>query len=432
LAVVPKLSPLFVVLTNRVLFGKLSTIAPSPYLIHIRSVFHIKCKLNEGISGVKTIGRILIWGIGGLIALIVVFLVIVRLTLGSGEHYEDLSTEPLLSKFDLEVVAIMDMPLGNPAIASDGRVFFNLHPLANPEGATVFEWVDGQALPYPSETFQANFFNVLGMYIDGQNRLWTLDYASGDSPGTRLIAIDLDTNEVVYDHIFSEVYDNLNDLQVSPDGRTIFFSDPGFPIFGSQAIVVYDIETGETRRVLQGDTSVSADNWIVQTDNGDLWLVPGLVLFKLGVDGIALSKDGQWLYYGGVTHDTLYRIRTKDLLDENLSDEELAGRIQQVGRKPLSDGLSADLDDNIYITDVEHNGIARMSPDGKLQTLVRDERIRWADGISFGPHNRVCFTDSAIPTILENLLFGSVENIKADGPYHLFCFQSDVAGVPGG
>lgn len=380
----------------------------------------------------KRIGRMLIWALGGLIVLVMLLMVVIRLTLGRGETYVDLSTRPMFSEFDLEVVATMEMPLGNLAVAPDGRIFFNLHPLANPEGPTVFEWVDGQAVPYPNEAFQANFFNVLGMFIDSQNRLWTLDYASSDSPGTRLIAFDLHTNQVVHDHLFGDQYDNLNDLQVAPDGRTIYFSDPGFPLFGSQAIVLYDIASGETRRVLEGHTSVSADNWIVQTDRGELRLVPGLILFKLGVDGIALSKDGQWLYYGGVTHDTLYRVRTVDLLDKNLSDEELAARIERVGLKPLSDGLSADVGNNVYITDVEHNGIARMSPDGALQTLVRDERIRWADGISFGPDKQVCFTDSAIPVILENLIIGSVENIKANGPYHIFCFTSDVAGVPGG
>jgi sugar lactone lactonase YvrE len=359
-------------------------------------------------------------------------LVAVRLTLGRGEQYEDLSTQPLLTEFEVKVVATMEMPLGNPAISPEGRMFFNLHPLASPEGSSVFEWVDGQAIPYPSEAFQVNFHNVLGMYIDSSNHLWTLDYASSQTPGTRLIAFDLNTGEVVHDHIFGDEYNNLNDLQVSPDRRTIFFSDPGFPLFGSPAIVLYDIESGETRRVLEGHPSVAAENWIVQTGDGELWLVPSLVLFKLGVDGIALSKNGQWLYYGGVTHDTLYRIRTSDLLDRGLSNEELAARVEAVGRKPLSDGLSADVENNIYITDVEHNGIARMSPNGKLQTLVRDERIRWADGISFGPDNQVCFTDSAIPTIIDNLLLGSVENIKANGPYHLFCFESDVAGVAGG
>ena len=270
------------------------------------------------------------------------------------------------------------------------------------------------------------------MYVDSQNQLWTLDNSSLNPGNTRLLAFDLETDEIVHDHTFGDDFDFLNDLQVSPDGQTIFFSDPGLFFLSSPAIVIYDIETGETRRLLEGHESVTAQNWNVQTDEGTLWLVQGLLPFRLGIDGLALSKDGQWLYYGGVTHDTLFRLRTEDLLDKSLADDDLAGRIERVGQKPLSDGLSADLENNIYITDVEHNGIIRMSPDGQLQTLIRDERIRWADGLSFGPDDTIYFTDSAIPHIFGSLPTASPASIEKNGPYRLFRFQSDVAGVPGG
>lgn len=380
----------------------------------------------------KTLARILFIALGGLLALIILLLIFIRFTLGGGQDYEDLSTDTLYSEDDLEVVVTVDMPLGNLAVSADERIFFNLHPLAEPEGPTVFEWLDGQAVPYPDEAFQSNFRSVLGMFIDSQNRLWTLDNSSLSPGNTRLLAFDLATNELVHDHTFGNEFDFLNDLQVSPDGRTIFFSDPGLFFLSPPAIVVYDLETGETRRLLEGHDSVAAQNWTVQTEKGPLWLVMGLLPFRLGIDGLALSKDGQWLYYGGVTHDTLFRIRTEDLLDKSQSGEELAARIEIVGQKPLSDGFSADVENNIYITDVEHNGLARMSPNGQLQTLIRDDRIRWADGISFGPEGAVYFTDSAIPYIFGSLPVASAASIEANGPYHLFRFQSDVPGVPGG
>jgi sugar lactone lactonase YvrE len=381
---------------------------------------------------VKTLARILFIGLGALLGLIVLLLIIVRLTIGAGEDYEDLSTEALFPESELEVVATMDMPLGNPAVSADGRIFFNLHPLAEPEGATVFEWIDGQAIPYPDAEFQTDFRSVLGMFIDSQNRLWTLDNSSLNQGNTRLLAFDLENNAVVHDHTFGDDFDFLNDLQVSPDGQTIYFSDPGLFFLSPPAIVIYDIETGETRRLLEGHDSVTAQKWNVQADGEPLWLVPWLLPFRLGIDGIALSKDGQWLYYGGITHDTLFRVRTSDLMDQSLTDEALAGRIESAGRKPLSDGFSADVENNIYITDVEHQGIARMAPDGQLQTLIRDERVRWADGISFGPDGLVYFTDSAIPYIFGGLPTASQASIEANAPYHLFRFQSDIAGVPGG
>ena len=380
----------------------------------------------------KSKRRFLKLGTVGILTILLILLLISRFTLGRGKNYPDLSTEPLYSENALEIAATMDMPLGNPAVSADGRLFLNLHPLAQPQGAKVFEWVNGKAVPFPDEAFQSNFKNALGMFIDRQNRLWILDYAATSATNTRLLAFDLDTNEVVYDHTFGEEGTNLNDLQVSPDGNTVYFSAPGLLFLRTPAIVVHDIQSGETRRLLEGHHSVLPENWIVKSDNKPLWMVPGLILFRLGVDGIALSKDGEWLYYGGITNDGLYGVRTNDLLNENLSTDELSNRVEYIGQKPLSDGFSADLEGNIYITDVEHHGIARMSPDGILQTLVHDERVRWADGISFGPENYIYFTDSDIPSILGSLIPWSGLNLVENGPYHIFRFQSDKPGIAGG
>jgi sugar lactone lactonase YvrE len=376
--------------------------------------------------------KIFLYLLGGLIGLLLLLLVITRLTLGSGRNYPDLSTDPLFGAGDLEIVATMDMPLGNPAVSTGGRIFFNLHPLAEPEGATVFEWIGGTAVPYPSLEFQENFHNVLGMFIDGQNRLWTLDNASLENTGTRLLAFDLESGEVVHDHFFGDEFNFLNDLQVSPSGGTIYFSDPGLLFLKPPAVVVYDIGSGRTRRLLENHDSVKAQNWTLRTAAGDMWLLRGLIRFRLGVDGIALSKDGNWLYYGGITQDTLYRVPTEALLDSDLSAEALAGQVEAVGQKPLSDGFSIDLEDNVYITDVEHSGLARMASDGRLQTLVRDERVRWADGISFGPDGALYFTDSALNVIFGLLPAASQDKVAANAPYHLFRLQAGVEGVPGG
>ncbi|WOF73681.1 hypothetical protein QMT40_001315 [Parvibaculaceae bacterium PLY_AMNH_Bact1] len=85
-----------------------------------------------------------------------------------------------------------------------------------------------------------------------------------------------------------------------------------------------------------------------------------------------------------MTHDGLYRVPTSVLNDQSASPDAVAAAAERVGDKPLTDGLSIDMAGNMYITDVEHGGIARMAPDGSLQTLIASERVRWADGISYG------------------------------------------------
>jgi len=48
--------------------------------------------------------------LGLLLLLILALLIITRLTLGAGRDYPDLSSEPLYSASDLEVVATMEYP----------------------------------------------------------------------------------------------------------------------------------------------------------------------------------------------------------------------------------------------------------------------------------------------------------------------------------
>ena len=43
---------------------------------------------------------------------------------GGGEHYDDLSTEPLLGEDALEEVLSYAEPIGNVAVGPDGRIFF--------------------------------------------------------------------------------------------------------------------------------------------------------------------------------------------------------------------------------------------------------------------------------------------------------------------
>jgi sugar lactone lactonase YvrE len=153
----------------------------------------------------------------------------------------------------------------------------------------------------------------------------------------------------------------------------------------------------------------------------------GLAAMKPGVDGIAVSTDGAWLAYGAMSHDSLYRVPTAALLDQSLDDAGIASEIEALGRKPLSDGLSADEEGGVWITDVEHGAVLRMAPDGGLETWVTSPRIRWADALSFGPDGWLYLADSAIP----EQVMRSKRHIASQAPFFIFRFRPDVAGVPG-
>ncbi len=348
---------------------------------------------------------------------------------GGGASYPDLTDTPQLSATELEEVLGYSEPIGNVAVSGDGRVFFTVHPESRPHGNKLMEFVDGASVPFPSLQRQTELFNTpLGVVIDQFDRLWVLDHGNHGLQSVRIIAIDLTSGTVIRDQVLADsvapVGSLLQDLQVSANGKTIIMADASF-WRKSPALVVYDVETGDARRVLENHESVAAENYKIRTLGQDLEFLGGIVALRGGVDGIALGP--QWLYYGALNGSGLYRVRLKDLRDTEIPDSQLAKRVERVSDKPLSDGLSIDTAGGIYITDVEHNAIFRVDPDEGLSTLIQSRRIRWPDALSFGPDGYLYVADSALP----ELILKSSEHIKTQGPYRIFRFKPGVDGVPG-
>jgi len=362
-----------------------------------------------------------------LIALLASALIALRVTYGGGEYYPDLSTPPAIPNDSLEVFFEFEEPLGNIAVSSGNRVFFTIHPESRPDQNRLMEIINGKATHYPNREVQKEYFQtVLGLMIDQQNRLWTIDHGFHGLGSTRLLAFDLSTDELVYDHTFnSQIAQEgsfFNDLQVSNDGRYIYITDVSF-FRKNPALIVHDTETSTSKRLLENQVSVSAQDWIIQTSIKDMVFF-GLVALKPGIDGIALDTSGEYIYYGTMAHDKLYKVSTKLLHESHyITDND----VEIVGNKPMSDGLTIDSVGNIYITDVEHNGIAKLNQKGSLTTQIKDDRIRWADGLSFGGDGYLYFTDSAIP----DQMIRSKSHIEASAPYQIFRYRPETGGVPG-
>lgn len=375
-------------------------------------------------SATKILLRIVL----GLIGIVLLLLIGLRLFFGGGQLYPDVSTAPTLASGDVEVLVTMDYPPGNVTSSTDGRIFFNIHPFAQAfrfRDSFVFELVDGAPTPFPDLATQPKIKDVFGMTADQQGRLWMISPASIERPATQLFAVDLATNTLVFEHTFEAgVARFAQDLRVSPDGKTIYMADTGAFAFTSGAIIVFDIESRQTRSLLQGHPSILPQDWIIQTAAGDYKLAYGLLTFSVGVDGLAVSKDGAWLYYATMNHDTLYRISTSLLLDTSASEEQIVAGVERISTKPLSDGIEIDAENNVFITDIEHGGIAIVDANGALQTLTKSDEIVWADGVTLTPDSTVVFTDSAIPNYIMQLLTPPTEERLVDArPYHIYQFK---------
>jgi sugar lactone lactonase YvrE len=101
----------------------------------------------------------------------------------------------------------------------------------------------------------------------------------------------------------------------------------------------------------------------------------------LGSDGIALSADGEHLYFGPVGGRTLYSIPTERLRDRRQASELLAlGAVNNRGERGVSDGFETDTNGFIYAGNMEQNEIGFHNPaNASMSLFVRDPRISWVD-----------------------------------------------------
>ncbi len=348
---------------------------------------------------------------------------------GGGSRFPDLTTAPTLSGDKLEIVANLSLPPGNIAVSEKGRVIFSYHPEAKP-AIKIAEMVNGQAVELALETPpNVSLQNILGIRIDLKNRLWVLDNAEHGIGQPRLLAFNLDSLKTEYIHDFpSEIAgigSHLNDLQVSKDGNYVYIADAS--IFAqTPAIIVHSTIEKKSRRILEGHHSVVPDNYLPVVQ-GKKMLMGGILAVRPGVDSIALSRDGLWLYFAPVTDEFMYRIKVSDIHDADIPNKVLEEKVERFAAKTMSDGITIDNSGRIYISDIENSAINRLWPDGTLETFIKDDILRWPDGFSFGPDGWLYVTSSS----LQHVIFKSQDHILSKSPYHIFRVKTDSKASSG-
>ncbi len=374
----------------------------------------------------STIGKWLRRLFVAMIVLFVALLLGLKLGFGGGKPYPDVSTTPAFSADQVSAPIQLPFPPGMVASSPDGRIFYTYHMLHKPErfaDATVFEWVDGKGVPFPNAKMQEEFHGAMGITADHQGRLWVIKPGALEGKPTQLLALDLVTGAKLIDHAFAKTEAGMaQDMRVSKDGRTVFLADTGLFKFTKANLIVFDVDTQTSRVVLKGHSSVSPQNWAMRTTDGKPYrLAFGLLTFAVGVDGIALSHDGNWLYYATMSHGSVYRIPTDALTDAGLPSAALEAQIEFVGNKPLSDGIELLADNTIILTDVENGGLAELSPDGTLRTLTKDKAVDWADSVTVAQDGAIWFTDSRLTDLINQFAVpAGKERMLQNGPYAIY------------
>ena len=335
----------------------------------------------------------------------------------------------------LEVVAELSQAPGNIAVTPEGRLIISQHALYMPPHPVIELLPDGSTKPFPNETWAVKpgkdgvgLTSVLGIQSDQQGIVWMLDNGMGSS---RLVAWDTRKDalhKIVEVTEPGRVYNSFfNDIALDPVHNTIFISDVASP--QNSALVVVDLKTGKSRRLLEGHPSVVPDPLpIVIGDKTMSVDKEGKGKPTIGVDAITIDTKSEWLYYGAAQSESLWRIRTADLVNDNLSDADLATKIERYGDRPICDGITIDGSGNVYITDLTNYAIGVVEPSGNYRILFRDNKLLvWPDGMSFGP-------DGYIYVVVNQLhlspVFNKGKNLSTL-PYYVLRFKSLADGAVG-
>jgi len=306
------------------------------------------------------------------------------------------------------------MPTG-VTVSQTGRIFVNFPRWGDKVDFTVAELKNGRAVPFPNAALNrrrgdrpdASLISVQSVVVDPLDRLWILDTGSvkfgPTTPGgPKLFGVDLKTNRVIKKIFFprdvalptSYLNDVRFDLRRDREG-TAFITDSSGT--GPNAIIVVDLASGRARRRLNDHPSTKAEPRFVPLVEGrpmyNRPTVGPATNVKIGADGIAISADGERLFYTPLASRRLYSVLLDALADERIQEDALAQTVTDHGDKGGgSDGLESDRQGRIYLTSYEHNAVLRRRVDGIYETLVHDPRILWPDTLSVANNGYLYFT----------------------------------------
>ncbi|MCU0571286.1 MAG: major royal jelly family protein [Oculatellaceae cyanobacterium Prado106] len=282
------------------------------------------------------------------------------------------------------------------AVSSTGRIFASFPRWLGENSVSVGEvQKDGSIQAFPGNQWNQwqsgrspaeQFVNVNSVYVDSQDQLWVVNSAAPNfgtvvPGGAKLVQIDLATNQVQrvyrFDAQIAPEKSVLNDVRVR-DGYAYITES------GLGAIIVVNLQSGEARRLLADHASTKSDPTLVPTVEGREFRNAEGRVPQTHANGLALSPDGQWLYFQPTYGPTLRRVATADLRNPNLSEPELGDRGESIGRTVAAGGMFMDRRGILYLSSFEDNSITLRCPNGQLKTWVQDDRLLWPDGGSVG------------------------------------------------
>lgn len=286
-----------------------------------------------------------------------------------------------------EVATFEGQQITGIAVSGTGRIFVNCPRWRPGVKYSVMEVSENnQSEPYPSEVWNSwalnepvtdSVFVAVQSVVAYNDDLYVLDTRNplfqGVVGSPLLFVFDLNKNSLK--HIYkldSAAYhpdSYVNDLRVDSKNGKIYFTDSG-----NSGLIVLDMESGRSRRVLDNHPSTEAETDSLVID-GKIWKN------SVHADGIALDTGQNKLYYHALTGYTLYALPV-GLLDFATEDSVIADGVELVAKTAAPDGMIMDGRGNLYFADLENHKIQYLTAEREIKTLAFGDKIKWADSFA--------------------------------------------------
>jgi sugar lactone lactonase YvrE len=297
-----------------------------------------------------------------------------------------------------EIAQFKGQQVTGVTVTQEGRIFVNFPRWRTAVIASVTEVVNGESIAYPNTKWNTweigqdvndSVFVAVQSVVAFENDLYVLDTRSPMFKGVigapKLFVFDLTTNVLKRTYTFpKESFHKdsyINDLRVDKENGSIYLTDSGHA-----GLIVLTMETGKAKRVLDNHFSTKAEIDHL-TINGKEWKN------TVHSDGIALNLINKKLYFHALTSYSLYAIDVQTLL--NGTESEIEKAVEKVATTAAPDGMIFDANGNLYFADLEQNAIMKMDATGAITTLVKGDKVRWADTFSIY-NNELYYTNSRI------------------------------------
>jgi sugar lactone lactonase YvrE len=308
-------------------------------------------------------------------------------------------------------VAELELPDKVPVSLNELLPPHNVHPFPNSEWN---EWNGGARV-------RDRFVCVQSVVADRTGYLWVLDSGNprftGVIPGApkllkfaprdgRLLSRIPYAEPVILPHSY------LNDVRIDTERGMAYLTDSA-----AGAIIVTDLRSGSSRRLLDDHRSVKAEEIDVDIGIGKTrWWRKDDEKKRVHSDGIALHPKNETLYFHALTGRTLYKVPTAALRDHELPLKELResvhevkfeNTVDEVEKTGCADGMEFTSDGTLYITSLEDNAVKRLC-NGQLEIAVMHSDLEWPDSLAVG----------------SGVIYVTTSRIHLGrGPYSLFRFE---------